>query len=71
MRLENREERSFSILEIKSKNYVVCDGEGHLVLGRKEDRVLFYNEADVENVRMMLDEDMPGCYTIIIEGEEK
>ena len=58
-----------SIRETVSGLYVTEAGNDGVVLGREEDRLLFFDACDAENTLDRLNDEEDGCYTLLREDE--
>lgn len=56
-----------SIYEQKSEKYLVSESDGEFTLGDAEERLLFYDEAEAENVLMMLNDTTDLCFVLLEE----
>lgn len=59
---------AFSIMEIQSRLFLTEDAGGNLCFGSEDERLIFYDETDAENVLLMLNEEYEGCYTLLNEA---
>lgn len=67
MPFERDTDYTASIIEIGSGLFITENADGGLCLGDKEVRLLFYDETDVKNTLLMLNEERAGCYALVDE----
>ena len=67
MPFERDTDYTASIIEIGSGLFITENADGGLCLGDKEVRLLFYDETDVKNTLLMLNEERDGCYALADE----
>lgn len=65
MPFERDTDYTASIIEIGSGLFITENADGGLCLGDKEVRLLFYDETDVKNTLLMLNEERDGCYALV------
>lgn len=58
-------EKSWSILEIKSLQYLTEDDGGNFEFGPEDRRLLFYDETEAENILDELNDEFEGCYSLV------
>ena len=59
-----------SIFDAESKDYLIWEKDGKVLFGSKEDRLLFYDEAEAENVLDMLNENTNAPCVLLREDLE-
>lgn len=57
----------FSIMEITNKVYLTNEVDGKYIFGKEEDRIIFYDEADAENVLEFLNDETDLCCVLLNE----
>lgn len=60
-------EKVFSIKDIATGLYVTEESDGEYKLGEASDRLLFYNESEVENLLNKLNDTFDLCFTLVDE----
>ena len=56
-----------SIMDIASGLYIVEVANGDIELGEKENRLLFYDKAEAENVLDMGNDMYKACFVLLLE----
>ena len=64
---EGKVMKKFSIKEIASGTYLTEEANGKYTFGKEEDRIIFYDEADAENVLEFLNGETDLCCVLLSE----
>ena len=61
----------YAICERKKNKYITEVNGDTIILGKEENRILFFDENEAENYRQLADETLDGCFQIIVEKESR